>query len=79
MRNLGKATAQMLAEVDILTEEDLRNIGAVEAFARLKFRFGSNVTLVALYALHGALIDRDWRDITPEEKTQLKAAYGTRA
>lgn len=78
MRNLGKATAQMLAEVDILTEEDLRNIGAVEAFAHLKFRFGSNVTFVALYALHSALVDRDWRDITPEEKNQLKASYRAR-
>jgi hypothetical protein len=38
MRNLGPATARMLAEVDIADEETLRAVGALAAYRRLKFR-----------------------------------------
>lgn len=63
MRNLGPATERMLVEVDICGPEDLRRLGAVAAYRRLKFRFGRGVSLNALYALEGALSDRDWREI----------------
>lgn len=63
MRNLGPATERMLVEVDICSPEDLRRLGAVAAYRRLKFRFGRGVSLNALYALEGALSDRDWREI----------------
>ena len=63
MRNLGPATERMLAEVDICSPEDLRQLGAVAAYRRLKFRFGRGVSLNALHAMEGALTDRDWRQI----------------
>lgn len=72
MRNLGPVTARMLQEVDILTDADLEAIGAVEAYARLKFRFGSRVSLLALYAMEAALLGIDWREVTPEMKAELK-------
>ena len=60
MRNLGPATERMLAEIDIVTPDELRAIGAGEAYRRLRFRH-SSVSRNALYALRGALADTDWR------------------
>ena len=74
MRNLGPATARMLAEVDIVSEEALRQLGAVAAYHRLKFRFGRHVTLVALYAMEAALRDCDWRSLEPAVKDALRQA-----
>lgn len=77
MRNLGPATARMLAEVDIDSEDALRQLGAVEAYRRLKFRFGRHVTLVALYAMEAALRGCDWRSLEPAVRGVLrKAARG---
>ncbi|CAH1673792.1 TfoX/Sxy family DNA transformation protein [Chelatococcus asaccharovorans] len=74
MRNLGPATARMLAEVDIGNEEALRRLGAVEAYHRLKFRFGRHVTLVALYAMEAALRGCDWRSLEPSVRDDLRKA-----
>ena len=59
MRNLGLATARWLAEVDIENEDELREVGAIDACHRMKFRFGGNVSLLALYAMEAALQDCD--------------------
>ncbi len=72
MRNLGPAMDKWLAEVEIYTAEDLQEIGVIEAYHRLKFRFGKEITLNALYAMHAALLDCDWRELQPETKTQLR-------
>lgn len=77
MRNLGPATARMLAEVDIDGEDALRRLGAIEAYHRLKFRFGRHVTLLAHYAVEAALRDCDWRSLEPAVRDDLrKAARG---
>ncbi|TJV45150.1 MAG: TfoX/Sxy family protein [Mesorhizobium sp.] len=72
MRNLGPAMARMLAEIDILCEEDLRGFGVVEAYHRLKFRFGRQVTILALYAMEAALRGCDWRALDTETKEHLR-------
>jgi len=72
MRNLGPATARMLAEIDILCEEDLRRFGAVEAYHRLKFRFGRHVTIIALYAMEAAIRGCDWRALDSETREHLR-------
>ncbi len=74
MRNLGPATAKMLAEVGVHREGDLRRIGAVDAYHRLKFRFGRQVTIIALYAMEAALHGCDWRSLDPETKERLRRA-----
>jgi hypothetical protein len=53
LRNLGPVTQRRLAEVGIATEAELRRVGAEEAWRRLRFAFGKDVTLNALYALEG--------------------------
>ncbi len=71
MRNLGPKMALWLAAVDIHTAEDLRTLGSVGAYRRLKFRFGKEITLNALYAMEAALRDCDWRALSPETKQAL--------
>ena len=75
MRNLGKKSAARLRAVGIITEEDLRNIGAVDAFRRLKSHF-PEVSFVFLLALFGALNDFDFREIPPEIKEKLRVEMG---
>lgn len=73
MRNLGPYMERALAEIDIHDEVELRAIGAVEAFRRLKF-VNARISLNALYAMDAALSDIDWREIDSERKNALKRA-----
>jgi DNA transformation protein len=76
LRNLGPASAQMLREVGIADEAQLRAVGAAAAFARVRFQFGRHATLHLLWALHGALNDVDWRALDAETKARLKREAG---
>lgn len=72
MRNLGPATARMLAEVDICYQAELRRVGAVSAYRRLRFRFGGAATIVALYAIEAALRGCDWRALDAATRDRLR-------
>ncbi len=76
LRNLGPATAKRLAELGISDEAELRKVGTVAAWRRLKFAQPRETTLVALYALHGALTDTPWTALTAEVKDSLRCAAG---
>ncbi|MGH0000447.1 TfoX/Sxy family DNA transformation protein [Pseudovibrio ascidiaceicola] len=73
LRNLGPKTEYMLSEVDVCSEDDLRELGSVQAYQSLKFRFGRGVSILALYAMEACLRDCDWRDLSAEDKNELKA------
>ncbi len=72
LKNLGMASVNILHAVGINTYADLRRIGAVEAYVRIKAR-DINVSKVMLYALQGALLNVHWNDLAPEMKLQLVA------
>lgn len=72
LRNLGPVSDEMLAEVGVTSAGGLARAGAEEAWRRLKFRYGRHVGLVFLYALEGALSNRDWRDLDPDRKEALR-------
>jgi len=72
LKNLGMASVNILHAVGINTYADLRRIGAVEAYLRIKAR-DINVSKVMLYALQGALLNVHWNDLDPELKLQLVA------
>ena len=72
MKNLGKTSAQWLHAVGIHTSADLHRIGAIHAYRAVKTR-GFPATKVLLYAIHGALADQHWGDITPELKELLNS------
>ena len=71
MRNLGPTSHAWLAEIDLHDIEQIRAIGAVETYARLRFRFGSKINRNMLHALAAALADIDWRQLTPAQKAEL--------
>ncbi|NIY77300.1 hypothetical protein HED22_16730 [Thalassospira sp. HF15] len=75
MRNIGPTSSRELREIGIESRDQLVETGIAEVTRRLLFRFGSekNISLNYLYALEGAIQDRDWRDITPARKPELKA------
>lgn len=78
LKNLGMASVNILHAVGINTYEDLKRVGAVEAFRRIKAR-DINVSKVMLYALQGALLNIHWNDLPPDLKLKLveEAEQGT--
>ena len=71
MRNLGPTSRIWLAEIGIHDLEDVRALGAVETYARLRFRFGRKITRNMLHALAAAIAGIDWRQLAPEHKAEL--------
>ncbi|MEO9227431.1 MAG: TfoX/Sxy family DNA transformation protein [Devosia sp.] len=69
-------TGQRLAHVGIHTLDELKATGAVPAFKALKFHFGKDVTLSALYALEAAVRGIDWQQLDDTEKARLKREAG---
>ena len=76
LHGLGPVTAARLAEIGITTATELRAVGAVDAWRRLRFRFGRHVTLNALYGLESAISGIHWRDIDATIKARLKRDAG---
>ena len=72
MRNLGREMARKLTAVGVDTPEKLRELGAKQAFFRLKEVY-PRVCLVHLYALEGAIRDLPYNGLPEEEKRELKA------
>lgn len=73
LRNLGETSGKWLRDVGIRTIADLEEAGPVLAF-RLVCERQSKTSLNLLWAIAAGLQDRDWRDLTVEEKERLKAA-----
>lgn len=70
LRNLGKASAQMLDVAGIRSEEQLRAMGAVAAYVAVK-QSGGSPSLNLLWAMEGALTDRDWKEVAKNQRTSL--------
>ena len=73
MRNLGPKSAMMLAEAGIATLDELKELGALRAYLRVKALHPKSVSLNLLWALATGIEGRDWRDLQPEEKAALRA------
>lgn len=71
--NLGPYMARRLAEIEVTDEDALRALGAVEAYQRLRFMFGREMTLNALWAMEAALLGLDWRHLSEAHKQALRA------
>lgn len=76
LKNLGPASQRWLQGVGIETEADLRALGAVDAYRRVKHAFPRQVSLVMLYALAGVIHGCHWNDLPPGLKDKLKAEVG---
>jgi DNA transformation protein len=76
---IGPVTEKRLIEIGIGNIGALRKIGSVDAYRRLKFRFGQDVTLNALYGLEAVILGCHWLDLPPERKQALKQAAASPA
>lgn len=72
MKNIGKELARKLASVGAGTPQALREMGAKEAFARMRAAY-PKVCLVHLYALEGAVEGVEYNALPQEVKADLKA------
>ena len=72
-KGLGPKSRQMLHAVGIADETQLRQHGAVAAYAKVK-RSQVGASLNLLWALEGFLNDKDWREVSRTERTRLLLA-----
>jgi len=73
LANLGPKSEKMLAAAGITSLEQLRKLGAVAAYAKVK-RTGSNASLNLLWALEGALSGMHWQEVARLHRTSLLLA-----
>lgn len=71
LMNIGKEMAGKLKSVGIDSAEGLIDVGAEEAFSRLKAKY-PNVCLVHLYTLEGAIQNVEFNDLSENTKAKLK-------
>ena len=76
LRNLGPASEQALVRAGIRTPEQLDEVGAAAAFRRLAEAGTPHLTRVFLWALAGALLDVDWRELPAGVKADLEREAG---
>ncbi len=72
LKNLGPKTAEKLNLVGIKTIDDLHNVGAIEAYVRLKHLNPTFISLLGLYAMQAGLMGIHWLDLPEEIKSDLK-------
>lgn len=71
--NLGPKSQAMLAMAGITTADELRRLGSVAAYARVK-ETGVNASLNLLWAIEGALCNEPWQVIAKQHRTSLLLA-----
>jgi DNA transformation protein len=71
--NLGPKSQQMLTQAGIASVEQLRGLGAVATFARVRSA-GARPSLNLLWALEGALTGLPWQEVAREHRASLLLA-----
>ncbi|MEJ8560765.1 TfoX/Sxy family protein [Yoonia sp. GPGPB17] len=74
IRNIGPAFEASLKAVGINTAEELRELGADAAYAKL-LEGGSKPHFIGYYVLHMALQGRPWNDCKGDEKKALRKSF----
>jgi DNA transformation protein len=73
LRNLGPASAMMLAEVGVRTIGELRVIGAAKAYVRVRAVRTRGASVNLLWSMAAGLDGRGWQEVSAEEKESLLA------
>jgi len=73
LSNLGSKSQAMLQAAGISSVGQLRELGSVRAFSRVKAS-GANASLNLLWALEGALTDLPWQQVAREHRLSLLLA-----
>ncbi|MCG7519545.1 TfoX/Sxy family protein [Ruegeria sp. Ofav3-42] len=74
IRNLGPAFEQSCGRADIHSAQQLRELGADEAYARL-LQAGTRPHFIGYYVLVMGLQGRPWNDCKGEEKKALRQRF----
>jgi DNA transformation protein len=74
LKGLGSKSEECLNEIGIFTPDDLKAMGAIRAFIKLKKEYSIKPSLNFLYAMAGALENKHWVDIARNEKGKLLVA-----
>lgn len=74
IRNLGPAYEKSFARIGINTADDLREIGADEAYGRL-LAAGTRPHFIGYYVLVMGLQGRPWNDCKGKEKQELRVRF----
>ncbi len=74
--NLGPKSQAMLAAAGITSLAQLRRLGAVAAYSRVR-RSSAKASLNLLWALEGALTGLPWQQVAREHRTSLLLALET--
>lgn len=70
LQNIGPKSAAWLRQVGVRSLEDLKRLGAVGAFLKVK-KAGFRPSLNLLYALAGAELGCHWTALAPEHKSAM--------
>jgi len=73
LRGLGPKSQEMLARAGITTVDELRRLGSVAAYSKVK-RLSGNVSLNLLWAIESALTGVPWREVARRHRTSLLLA-----
>ena len=76
IRNLGPATERAFLRAGIASAEEIREMGADAAYARL-LQSGERPHFIAYYALVMGLQGRPWNDCAGPEKAALRDRFDT--
>ncbi len=76
--NLGPTSEPGLPRSGLRPPTEIRALGAVETYARLRFRFGNRVTRNMLHALAAGPGRHSLDRAVPEHKAELDAALARR-
>lgn len=71
LKGLGTQSEKMLNSIGINTEQELRDIGPVKAYLKLKDKLPQAPSMNLLYAMLGALNDVHWLSIAKKERLSL--------
>ncbi|MDE6210315.1 MAG: TfoX/Sxy family protein [Lachnospiraceae bacterium] len=71
MKNIGKEMEKKLTSVGIDTSEKLVNLGAKQAYLKLKQTY-PEICLVHLYTLEGAISNTEFNCLSEDKKKELK-------
>lgn len=74
IKNLGPAYEEACTRAGIHSAEDLRELGADDAYARL-LKSGSRPHFIGYYVLVMALQGRPWNDCKGKEKAELRKRF----
>jgi DNA transformation protein and related proteins len=70
LQNVGPKSAAWLRQVGVRSLADLKELGAVGAFLKVK-RAGFRPSLNLLYSLEGALLGCHWQQLPSERRSEL--------